>query len=282
MVTKKKPAVVANKPDINEVIKSFEALRKDAEKWDKQSYATANTKLYVLLDKCLQMYLLLRKDTGLARKFNQHLADLKILQRSDTSLQTKIVRCVFGSAAKQRTYAYARVLQIAAKEKPENVSLSTFIADKGGIEELRRTPADGGPTVKEQRAANIAFAESQIETAEAIAEILNPKQPIVPGEGAVCAVALVCCEPGMTPKLIYQSPSIAMLNNMLALFGAEMRAKRAEQDVVRKANDTARARNKAIASANKKPVSDEPLQKTFPQKTEESAPSQNGGVMEFG
>lgn len=282
MVTKKKPAVVANKPDINSVIKSFEALRKDAEAWDKQSYASANTKLYDLLDKCLQMYLLMRKDTGLARKFNQHLADLNILQRSDTSLPTKIVRYVFGAAAKQRTYAYARVLQIAATEKPENVSLSSFIADKGGIEELRRTPANGGPTVKEQRAANISFAEKHVEKAEAIAEIQNLKQPIVPGEGASCAVALVYCAIGETPKLIYQSPSIAMLNTMLALFGADMKTKHAAQGVVQAANDIARARNNTIAQASNKPVSDEPLQKMFPQKTEENAPPQNGSVVEFG
>ena len=88
--------------------------------------------------------------------------------RSNTSLATKIVRLIFGDCGK-RAYTYAKVITVAAVDKPSTQSLHTFIANAGGIEEVRRNSLDK-VNASVQRTERKQYAETVLDVRKPIVE----------------------------------------------------------------------------------------------------------------
>ena len=101
----------------------------------------------MLLDECVDLFKEVRAHSSLVKKLNLILEERDIMMRSNTSLATKIVRLIFGDCGK-REYTYARVLTVAAEQKGELQSMKSFVAEVGGIEEIRKSQNGQTPTQK--------------------------------------------------------------------------------------------------------------------------------------
>lgn len=110
--------------------------------WEAGSYKQSNDELYDILNGCYTLLIQLRGETKLRKLLNKALEAKGFPVQSNTSLELKVVRAVFGTNG-NRAYGYVRVLQVAAAEMPHSMTLAEFIEDRGGIEEIRRTPKSG-------------------------------------------------------------------------------------------------------------------------------------------
>lgn len=135
----------------------------EREAWETGSYAKANEELYALLDKCMIQYEQVKNSPALRAVVSEMLRQRNIAFNASTNTLTKIVRLVFGDCGK-RAFTYARVIKIALAEKPEKQSLASFIAQSGGVEEIRRRNKNGiSPAV--QRTQRIAAATEKLANA---------------------------------------------------------------------------------------------------------------------
>ena len=135
-------ASIKNGMTTKQVTAALNELCNDRESWENGSYKQSNDALYNLLDKCLVLLVQIRGNRKLIGSLNELLSTRKLTFNNGTSLNTKIIRFVFGDCGK-RTFTYASVLSVAAKEKKENESMISFISNRGGIEAVRRASKTG-------------------------------------------------------------------------------------------------------------------------------------------
>jgi hypothetical protein len=126
--------------------------------------------------------------------------------RSNTSIELKVVRAVFG-VENNRTQAYTRVLQLAKKDLPEGWKLAEWIEEKGGVEEVRRTPKDG-PTLAEQAEKNRIHAEEVLANIDATVPRFKPIKSLQPEEGGdyQFSVALVRVDNDGKAAIVFGMP----------------------------------------------------------------------------
>lgn len=154
---------ISNAIDTKSLETTLLSLVAEREAWETGSYAKANDELYALLDKCMIQYEQVKNSPSLRAVVSAMLRDRNIAFNASTNTLTKIVRLVFGDCGK-RAFTYARVIKIALAEKPEKQFLATFIAQSGGVEEIRRRDKNGvSPAVL--RAQRIAVATEKLSTA---------------------------------------------------------------------------------------------------------------------
>lgn len=122
---------------------TLDALRARRITWEATDYKQANAGLYGLLADCKKLFdekflaasdddrKTLRLDLETKLK-----ADGLKVQRNTTTL-TMFVRFVFGNDRK-RAHAYTYVLKAAISHNVTAENLATYIADEGGIEEIKR------------------------------------------------------------------------------------------------------------------------------------------------
>ena len=123
----------------------IDTLTSKRENWENGTYKASNEELYVLLDECVDLFKEVRAHRSLVKKLNLILEERDIMMRSNTSLATKIVRLIFGDCGK-RAYTYARVLTLAAEQKGALQSMKSYVAEAGGIEEIRKSTNVQTPT----------------------------------------------------------------------------------------------------------------------------------------
>lgn len=128
-------------PSIAAISAQLTSLSNKRSMWEAGSYKQSNDELYDILNGCYTLLLQLRGKTKLRKRLNAALEATGFPVQSNTSLELKVVRAVFGTNG-NRAYGYVRVLQVAA-EMPHGMTLPEFIEDRGGIEEIRRTPKSG-------------------------------------------------------------------------------------------------------------------------------------------
>ena len=107
------------------------------ETWESGVYKQANAELYEILTKCGEVYAELKEDTPSLRAFKALVDDQGIQFNRGTSLALKIVRLVFG-AQTNREFAYARVIKLWFDQREDGQSLSSFVIEQGGVENVRR------------------------------------------------------------------------------------------------------------------------------------------------
>ena len=203
-----------------------EALIAQREKWETGTYAASNAELYTLLGNTLDLFLKVRKNVGLSRAVSDLMDTYGVQYNSATSLALKIVRLVFvgkGREAKiaNRAYTYARVLTVAAAEGVTGEQLPKFIADRHGIDEIRRQNSTGETAAqKAQRARDYAATAFATQQQIASIELTDELQPV---DGAQFSLALVRKNEDGTGSIVFGTNNVAAVNAVLAIAGKDLR-----------------------------------------------------------
>ena len=134
-------------PIITNAYNAIVTLVADQEIWLNGVHRTANEQLYVLLQRCYHLYMLMASDKAqnenLKAAIERHNKerDLGIDTKSHT--MTNIIKVVFG-ADRRRASSYSTALRVALAEKVKVQDLPKFLRDAGGVEEVRRKQTNGG------------------------------------------------------------------------------------------------------------------------------------------
>ena len=216
-------------------ISKLDALQETREAWETGIFKKSTEELYAILDRCLGVFQEVSAATKGKRKLiyaiDEALKTRGFAARANTSLQTKIVRYVFGDCGK-RAFTYARVIVVAATEKPETQTLAAFITERGGIEQIRKTPKNGGPSPKERRERLIENGEQRFATAEPILagiELIADLQP-ANNNGVKMMAVLMRKDDDGTGSLVFRSNSQAIINALLAAAERDAIARYSEAD----------------------------------------------------
>jgi hypothetical protein len=203
-----------------------DALIAQREKWEAGTYAASNAELYTLLGNTLDLFLKVRSNVGLSRAVNDLMNTYGVQYNSATSLALKIVRLVFVGKGREkkienRAYTYARVLTVAAAEGITGEQLPKFIADRNGIDEIRRQDSTGETAAqKAQRARD--YAASALATQRQIASVHLTDQ-LQPVDGAQFSLALVRKNEDGTGSIVFGTNHVAAVNAVLAIAGKDLR-----------------------------------------------------------
>jgi len=194
----------------------------EREAWEAGSYLKSNQELYALLEKCLNQYTQVKHSASLRNVVSQMLRERNIAFNASTNTLTKIVRLVFGDCGK-RAYTYARVIQVALAEKPENVSLATFITNAGGVEEIRRRNVNG-ISPAQLRQQRIAAAENYFVRTDGIitVETVESITPNVETENNL-SLAILRLNADGTSTVVCGIQNIALLNTALEYAAKQQR-----------------------------------------------------------
>jgi len=218
---------------------AVDVLIAQREAWEAGTYAASNAELYTLLGNTLDLFLKVRKNVGLSRAVSDLMDTYGVQYNSATSLALKIVRLVFvgkGREAKiaNRAYTYARVLTVAAEEGVTGEQLPKFIADRNGIDEIRRQDSTGESAAqKAQRARD--FAATAFATQQQIASVTMTDE-LQPVDGAQYSLALVRKNEDGTGSIVFGTNNVAAVNAVLAIAGKDLReaaANKAEANVAK-------------------------------------------------
>ena len=198
--------------------------------WQEGTYKRSNEELYAILAECHTLLEQLRGEIKLRKKLNEAIAAAGYTVRSNTSLELKVVRSVFGTENK-RTQAYARVLQIAKAELPKGWTLPEWIEEQGGIEEVRRKPK-AGLTATEQAKQYREFAEAKLANAQHIGKRFTPDDSLQPDDGGDYAytVALVRVDADGKASLVFGTNKAALVKAVVTEAGKQLTKRKAEQD----------------------------------------------------
>lgn len=152
----------------------LEGLAGERAAWERTEFAASRTRLYAILTKCYDFYLVL-KSSDAEKAVRKQLADgldafiksQRLRTLSKTHDMNKVVKAVFGED-RRRVSAYAMALRVALVSghevgaKSAHVpadQLASWIETKGGVEEVRLGSKNGGMSEKER--AEIAMAAVQ-------------------------------------------------------------------------------------------------------------------------
>lgn len=94
-------------------------------KWEGGTFKASNDELYDLLGDCYDYGVHLRSNRAAIRQLKEYLQAEGYTVKANTSLETQIVRAVFGDMCK-RQMAYVKVLNVARFEKPSDQSMSVL------------------------------------------------------------------------------------------------------------------------------------------------------------
>lgn len=158
-------------PTSSGIVDILEGIAGERAAWERTEFAASRTRLYAILTKCYDFYLVL-KSSDTAKGVRKQLADgldsfiksqgLRTL--SKTHDMNKVVKAVFGED-RRRVSAYAMALRAAlvsgheVDAKTAHVpadQLASWIEAKGGVEEIRLGSKNGGLSLKER--ADLASA----------------------------------------------------------------------------------------------------------------------------
>ena len=131
--------------------------------WEQKAYKTSNDLLYGMLQQCYAYYkqMCVNNSEGQAARegLEAYIAEKGYVFTKSTHNITKIVKCIFG-ADRRRVSAYSIALRRAHAENKSVMDIAAFIAENGGIEELR-LPKSNALTPKEKATQAGATISSQ-------------------------------------------------------------------------------------------------------------------------
>ena len=133
--------------------KRIEQLIVEREVWEQGVVRTCNEQLYALLARCYTLYFEMCGGTAEAKALRSALESMIANKgyrfNKGTHTLTKIVKCVFG-VDRRRVSAYSLVLREALTQKLEAEQIASFIANGGGVEEIRRSKSATATTPKQK------------------------------------------------------------------------------------------------------------------------------------
>ena len=244
----------------SELGKAFVDLVKQRETWEAGTYAASNAELYAILGQTLDVLYRVKRFTELSRGLNT-LLDKRGFKFTDaTSTETKLLRAVFGDPKqpdqyKQRIYVYARVLSVAYEKKITGAELPAFIAEHGGIDEIRRHDPNAASKAEKAK-ADIHAAEKALTVVECstIANGIQLTSELQPADDQHFSIALVRKEADGTGSIVFGTNSVALVRSVLAIAGRKIDAD-AKDDRKRQIAAELKAQREADLAAFEKELS---------------------------
>ena len=148
----------------HETCELLDSMFQEREQWEQTSFKQANEKKYEMLGKCLSLFIdryVNAKDTdriALRQHLQRKLLAMNISVQKTTNVLTMIVRFVFNSD-RNRANTYVKVLKAAWEAKKSPADLPDWIAENGGVEEIKRENVVKPEAIlKKQKIANAKTA----------------------------------------------------------------------------------------------------------------------------
>jgi hypothetical protein len=212
------------KDNMLNVLDSITAMRSQ---WQKNTYKASCTDLYVILSKCLDLYIKCKQGRSLINTLSSYLDVNGIKYRKDASLETRLIRAVFvdpGSepATSYRLNGYRRVIKVAFDNGVTGDTLPEFIASQGGIDEVRRKPATDSQPLP-NRSELIAIAQEYLsnDKADDLVPAFEAPSALKPSDTSSYSVAIVRLNSDDTTSIVYGINSAGLLNEALAYAGKQ-------------------------------------------------------------
>ena len=102
------------KANVDQMKAELLRLNNKRAEWEGGAFKRSNEQLYAVLEECHKLLVQLRADVKMRKKLNAAIEANGYLVRSNTSIELKVVRAVFG-IENNRIQAYTSVLLIAKK-----------------------------------------------------------------------------------------------------------------------------------------------------------------------
>lgn len=183
--------------------------------WEFGAFKSSNAELIALLADCLGLYLHLLKFDEARKQFHAIYKEANLPSTKGTELMTKIVRYVFGEKAEKRTFVYAKVLTVAEEENVTPETLSAFVADRGGLEQVRRNGGDANEKRKIHK-ENIEKASAALKIIKPLADkVVPPKSLKVTGTTNFVA-AIARRDGDGTLSIVHVSTNSTLIESLLA------------------------------------------------------------------
>ncbi len=245
--TRKKSEAKANVDMLSAALKGLHDKRTT---WQNGAYKRSNDELYGILAECHKLLVQLRGEVKLRKKLNDAIEAAGYTVRSNTSIELKVVRAVFGVENK-RIQTYVRVLQLAKKDMPKGWTLQEWIEEHGGIEEVRRKPK-AGLTATEKAKQHREYAEAKLANAKHIGKRFVPDDSLQPDDGGDYAytVALVRVDTDGKASLVFGTNKNAIVKAVVTEAGKTLAARKAEDDAQSKHSKTRKKRDELLAEAD--------------------------------
>lgn len=138
----------------------LEQMVADREHWQDTAYKTSNEMLYSILQRCYAYYKKMELETAAGKAardgLTMYIKSHGVIVTKSAHSMSRIVACVFGNG--KRVSAYSIALRSALQRKIAVADLATFLADEGGVEELRlaKSPTALSVTQKAEKATTWA------------------------------------------------------------------------------------------------------------------------------
>ena len=214
--------------------------------WEEGTLKASNDELYAILERCFAVFAEMKDDTAKRRSLNSLLTDRAMKPRTSTSLGLKVIRYVFGKEG-NREMAYARLLSIAFDLKPAEQSLTSYIQECGGVEEVRRLPkVKDGKTMtsddyKQIAVAGLNMARIPVASFD-LPEFIQPNSEY--DEDYV--VGLIRCNPNGTGDLLFGNNDAKVIDTVLIASGKYLDQKAQDDQKGLEAADVAKRRTEDV------------------------------------
>jgi hypothetical protein len=216
--------------------------------WEEGTLKSSNDELYAILERCYAVFAEMKDDTAKRRLLNALLTDRNMKPRTSTSLGLKVIRYVFGKEG-NREQSYARLLSIAFDLKPAEQSLTSYIQECGGVEEVRRLPKvkDGKTMTADdyKQIAVMGLNMARIPVASfKLPEFIQPNSEY--DEDYV--VGLIRCNPDGTGDLLFGNNDAKVIDTVLVASGKYLDQKAQDDQKGLQAADVAKRRAEDVKS----------------------------------
>ncbi len=210
--------------------------------WEEGTLKASNDELYAILEQCFAVFVEMKDYTAKRRALNALLTDRNMKPRTSTSLGLKVIRYVFGKEG-NREIAYSRLLTIAHDLKPAEQSLTSYIQECGGVEEVRRVSKikDGkamtSDDYKQIAVAGLNMARIPVASFD-LPEFIQPNSEY--DEDYV--VGLIRCNPDGTGDLLFGNNEAKVIDTVLIASGKYLDQKAQDDQKGLEAADVAKRR----------------------------------------
>lgn len=178
--------------------------------------------LYALLAECYELATAVRSDRQMQKDLNAVLSERQIQIGSDTPIETKITKLVFG-ANRKVAYTYSIPLRVARSEGIAISDLPEWIRQSGGIEELRLSPRTSSEDAKAKRQEKLDAAENAVKALRDLTTI-NKNSQTPDKVGPVVLIGEVLDDG--TVKVKAMSAREGLVNQALLIFEKELSERR--------------------------------------------------------
>jgi len=214
--------------------------------WEEGTLKASNDELYAILERCYAVFAEMKDDTAKRRALNALLTDRNMKPRTSTSLGLKVIRYVFGKEG-NREMAYSRVLTIAYDLKSEEQTLTSYIEECGGVEEVRRLQKiKDGKTMtaadyKKMAVMGLNMARIPVASFD-LPEFIQPNSEY--DEDYV--VGLIRCNPDGTGDLLFGNNDAKVIDTVLIASGKYLDQKAQDDQKGLEAADVAKRRTEDV------------------------------------